>query len=395
MAMGLTDSQNLTDIADAIRAQNGSDDEYTPSEMASAIRGISSGSSIEAATETPLANGTASVGVSERYAREDHVHPEQTDVTGNAGTATKLATARAIDGVAFDGSKAVTHYGTCSTSSTISAKVATLSDTQTFSLVTGATVTIRFTYANAYANPTLNVNDTGAKNIRYRNANLQAGKIVANSTHTFVYDGTYWQLIGDLDTNITYNTVFPVYNGYSTGTVLQSTLYLLVGLPEAQPADQYYSGYDSVSPTSTAWAATVAGVFESMVYGQTSYDDTTGFNLYMPQSNATIALRVEGALLGSGSSPVTLVLNTYNRTERVKAFPVVYADGTPVTQVAERTILVMTFDLIENYNDSTGVLTYDGRWIVHSGGAGGSSGDASWQWVTQGSNQYLALVTED
>lgn len=48
------------------------------------------------ATENPLANGTANVGVSEKLAREDHTHPSQTTITGNAGTATKLQTPRAI-----------------------------------------------------------------------------------------------------------------------------------------------------------------------------------------------------------------------------------------------------------------------------------------------------------
>ena len=48
------------------------------------------------ATAAPKANGTAAVGTSTKAAREDHVHPLQTSVTGNAGTATKLKTARNI-----------------------------------------------------------------------------------------------------------------------------------------------------------------------------------------------------------------------------------------------------------------------------------------------------------
>lgn len=60
------------------------------------------------ASATPKAAGTAAVGKSAKYAREDHVHPAQTAVSGNAGTATKLATPRAINGTNFDGSAAVT-----------------------------------------------------------------------------------------------------------------------------------------------------------------------------------------------------------------------------------------------------------------------------------------------
>jgi phage-related tail fiber protein len=54
------------------------------------------------------AAGTASAGVAATAARSDHVHPLQTSVSGNAATATALATARTINGVSFDGSANIT-----------------------------------------------------------------------------------------------------------------------------------------------------------------------------------------------------------------------------------------------------------------------------------------------
>ena len=59
-------------------------------------------------SNVPQANGTASVGTSTSVSRGDHVHPLQTEVSGNAGTATKLKTPVNINGVAFDGSKDIT-----------------------------------------------------------------------------------------------------------------------------------------------------------------------------------------------------------------------------------------------------------------------------------------------
>ena len=60
----------------------------------------------------PKIAGTANSGSSINYSREDHVHPAQTSVTGNAGTATKLQTARTISltgdvtgSASFDGSQ--------------------------------------------------------------------------------------------------------------------------------------------------------------------------------------------------------------------------------------------------------------------------------------------------
>lgn len=57
-----------------------------------------------ASTVVGSAPGTAASGTSFNYARQDHVHPVQTTITGNAATATKLETARLINDVSFDGS---------------------------------------------------------------------------------------------------------------------------------------------------------------------------------------------------------------------------------------------------------------------------------------------------
>lgn len=52
---------------------------------------------------------TANVGSeTSKFARGDHSHALQTTISGNAGSATKLQTARTINGVAFDGTKNIT-----------------------------------------------------------------------------------------------------------------------------------------------------------------------------------------------------------------------------------------------------------------------------------------------
>lgn len=156
-----------------------------------------------AATAAPKAPASsASVGTSAKYAREDHVHPVQESVTGssgsctgNAASASKLATKRTIGGVQFDGSANIHHYGACSTAAGTAAKVVALSG---FVLATGAEITVKFSATNTAANPTLNVNSTGAKGIRYKNAAVPSGYIVANKTYQLIYDGTYWQIVGDV-----------------------------------------------------------------------------------------------------------------------------------------------------------------------------------------------------
>lgn len=85
----------------------------TPSDINAAP--VTHGTHVDYATNAPKAAGTASVGSSGKVAREDHVHPLQTSVsgssgscTGNADTATTLQTARTLtignSGKSFNGS---------------------------------------------------------------------------------------------------------------------------------------------------------------------------------------------------------------------------------------------------------------------------------------------------
>ena len=70
--------------------------EYKCDISASEVEALVNAGKISPATVAPLIAGTAAVGTSTKYAREDHRHPAQTTVSGNAGTATKLATPRVI-----------------------------------------------------------------------------------------------------------------------------------------------------------------------------------------------------------------------------------------------------------------------------------------------------------
>ena len=110
----------------------------------------------------------------------------------NVGTADKLTTARYIDGVSFNGSANITHYGTCSTAAGTAAKTVALSG---FVLGTGARVQVKFTNANTNTSATLNVNNTGAKAIYDQNGKITADAIKANGLYEFVYDGTYWRML--------------------------------------------------------------------------------------------------------------------------------------------------------------------------------------------------------
>lgn len=81
-------------------------------------------------------------------------------------------------------------YVTCSTAAGTAAKTASLTG---FALFTGATITVKFTYGNSVASPTLNVNSTGAKAIYFNGSAISSSLYYtwgANYVAEFVYDGT-------------------------------------------------------------------------------------------------------------------------------------------------------------------------------------------------------------
>lgn len=183
----------------------------------------SHGTHVSFSTDAPKAAGTAAVGTASAVSRSDHVHPLQTSVSGNSGTTTKFATARLVDGVSFNGTANITHYGSCATATATVEKVVPCTG---FSLTSGSRIIVKFTNTNTAASPTLNVNGTGAKPIYYRGAVIGTGNLAINRTYEFVYNGTQYELIGDINTNTdtkVTNTLNTTAKAYITGTTSATT----------------------------------------------------------------------------------------------------------------------------------------------------------------------------
>lgn len=239
-----------------------------------------------ATTTTPKMDGTASVGSETKWAKGDHVHPTDTtrvpttrkvnghalsaDVTvtkGDVGlgnvdntadadkvvkTAGKLTSAVAIDGVNFDGSAAIVHYGTCSTTASTATKEVSCTG---FTLKTGSWIAIKFSVTNtaAVANLKLSVNGTTAKSIKYRGGNLpSAGTLTAGRIYLFVYDGTNYELIGDLDTNTTYSDATATVHGLMSAKDKARLDNMAIGIVETDIQDgvtyyQVIDGEDSIN----------------------------------------------------------------------------------------------------------------------------------------------------
>ena len=198
----------------------------------------------------------------------------------------KFTTARNIDGMAFDGSAAITHYGTCSTAAATAAKVVTKSG---FSLETGARIAVKFTYTNTASSPTLNVNSTGAKAIVYRGTSAvsdsssyyrwQAGDIVE-----FIYDGTNWVIVG-------WQTY--AYNSYSATNATYATY----------ATNLRYSSTSVLTATSTTSVTSAATISPSTSGGYSLGNSTYRWNyVYANYGNFASSISTSGTLSVTGES---------------------------------------------------------------------------------------------
>ena len=182
------------------------------------------------------------------------------------------------------------NYGTCSTAAETAAKVVSLSG---FKLQTGAEVTVRFTVTNTASSPTLNVNNTGAKPIQYRNAAIAAGYLAANRTYRFVYDGSSYELVGDVDTNTTYTAATAAPKAPGTAAVGTSTKYARED--HVHPLQTTVSGNAATaSKLQTARTISLAGE----VTGSASFDGSKNISIQTTLTNPGIdENRVIGLIL--------------------------------------------------------------------------------------------------
>lgn len=118
---------------------------------------------------------------------------------------------------------ASTLYGECASLASTAAKVVTIANYD--ALLLGTTIHVKFLYTNTAANPTLNVNDTGAKPIYVDGVAFPGITPLAswnpNSVVSLTYDGTAWRMndtgMPASNANLSIlNTVYPVGAIYLT-----------------------------------------------------------------------------------------------------------------------------------------------------------------------------------
>ena len=122
-----------------------------------------------------------------------HNYAGSSTAGGVANSATKLNTARTIDGVPFDGSVNIVHFGVCSTAANIAEKTVALTG---FVLAEGVRVAVYFANANTAGSPMLNINGTGAHYLVYRNGSYAlTGQWESGDIVEFVYYNSHWIML--------------------------------------------------------------------------------------------------------------------------------------------------------------------------------------------------------
>ena len=119
------------------------------------------------------------------------------------------------------------YYGTCSTGANTSAKIVSIPATENFVLQVGDIIGIKFDNTNTANNPSLNVNNSGAKPIYYNNSAVSTSNLwasgEANRVTIFMYDGTNWIWMGhdvDIDTDTLSDLKDTTISSASNGQVL-------------------------------------------------------------------------------------------------------------------------------------------------------------------------------
>lgn len=244
--------------------------------------------------------------------------------SANVASATKLANARAIDGVNFDGTADITHYGTCSTAAGTAAKTVSLTS---FTLATGARITIKFTVTNTAASPTLNVNGTGAKPIVYRGSAISAGYLAANRVYEFVYDGTNYALVGDIDTNT--NTTYSAGAGLTlSGTQFKHTNSVTAGTAKGDDSKTLAYGGTFTIPSVSYDAQ-----------GHITAKGTTTMTMPAVPSNVASATKLQNARNFSITGGATAAAVSFNGTADV-SLNVTSVDAIKLTVATSDTLIL-------------------------------------------------------
>lgn len=288
-------------------------------------------------------------------------HIKQIDVTSNNNTSSYLIEP--------------TLFSTATVNGTGTAYTASFNGN--FELISGVCVQVKFPVTNADS-ATLN-----NKAIFYNNIAINANTLKANHTYALVYDGVQWQLIGDIDTNTTYNngaglnlngTTFSVIYGTTANTAVEGND---SRLSDARPPTSHTHGNitdDGKIGTGNALLKTSNGEIQAgpalsaIINNQ---DVTTRF------------LREDGSWSAPSYPPGTDIKVTQNGTLENKNFPILLKHtNNYIDETDEVNFVVNTNNTAVTINPFNGTITAPGGFL----GTASSANSVNWTNVEGATN---------
>ena len=189
-------TENLNNKVDKVNGKGLSTNDYTDEEKA-IVASISSGTvtGIKGNAESTYRTGNVNI-TKENIGLGNVANERQYSASNPQPSVEKLKTPRTIDGVSFDGSEDILHFGVCSEIASMKTKYVSIPG---FKLVEGARIFVLFENGNTAQSATLNVNFTGDKNIVKK---LNEGSALITNDfdygiYEFIYHNNAWNLISN------------------------------------------------------------------------------------------------------------------------------------------------------------------------------------------------------
>jgi hypothetical protein len=286
---------------------------------------------------------------------------------------------------------AASAYAECSTAAGTTAKIATIctdrdTTNKAFTLIKGVAINVKFTVTNTAASPTLNVNETGAKAIFYNGAAITAGYLKAGKVYQFVYNGTQWELVGDVDTDTNYRHT-PSYTSTAPSSPTGGTSNLKIATGTGVN--------DLYVPVATASTAGVAIVYPSQSCTTFSSDSGTVTPLAV-QKGAKMFAITRPPKKSSGDTTVTVnaIPRWEDTTGEIKNSKIIIEDVTNTKDTSKTANVLaipaegnkkMVYGYCTDQVDGTsfigGVFPNDATEYPYASGLaiGGTSGNLLWK----------------
>lgn len=279
-----------------------------------------------------------------------------------------------------------TLYGTCDTAAGTAEKAVTCANFD--QLLTGVTIKVKFTNSNTIANPTLNVNNTGAKNI-YRYGTTAPSTSATSSWYagaviSFTYDGSAW-MMNDYSADGNDTSQLRTYYSHPTAGangIKQYSLFARV----LDGANTTYSSFTSTSGTGSKTIDTtnyfdIRKIYYANRSSDLASDSTLGDNQMSQQENTVDGRYTFNSITTSAgftaNKPIYMVFDKENGSNNYYKIKSPYWTHTPNDTNALYVLIGFTRSVYQfSLMMDNPIYEYKDSKLVPYG-AGGGSGDGS------------------